>query len=95
VPKIQLPDGCYSLNMANGKRYDAAKPGGTVEVSSKDAHYISTSFYGQTGIMRGSEQFAFRGRSGRWCTSCKRLWHAWSHVCPRCGADTTPTGGTE
>jgi hypothetical protein len=93
MTRVQLPDGCYGLDMANGKNYKADKPGGSVEVSSRDAHFIDTSFYGQAGIMRGSSQFAFGTRKGRRCAPCKRTWNAWSDFCPRCGAGTEPSGG--
>ena len=93
MTRVRLPDGCYGLNMANGRKYKAEKPGGTVEVSGKDAHYINTSYYGQSGIMTGNPQFGIGTRKGRWCEPCKRLWNVWSAECPRCGAATTPQGG--
>lgn len=88
---VQLPDGCYGLDMANGRQYTADKPGGKVEVSGRDARFIDTSYYGQgqAGIMRGGPQFTIGTRKGRWCEPCRRLWNAWSHLCPRCGAATT------
>lgn len=89
MTKVQLPDGCYGLEMASGKKYRAGKPGGAVEVSSSDAHYINTSWYGQSGVMNGSAQFALGTKRGRFCTACKRVWQAWSEHCPRCGQDTT------
>lgn len=78
--------------MANGRQYTADQPGGTVEVSGRDARFIGTSFYGpgQSGIMRGGPQFTIATRAGRWCTPCKRIWQAWSKSCPRCGGETTP-----
>lgn len=27
-------------------------------------------------------------KKGRWCFDCKRLWQAWSEICPRCGGPT-------
>jgi hypothetical protein len=93
VTRVQLPNGCYKLDMANGVSYKADKPGGSVEVTGRDAHFIDTSFYGQTGIMRGSAQFAFGTRKGRLCEACNRLWNVWSTECPRCGEGTTPYGG--
>lgn len=93
MTKVQLPEGCYGLDMANGKKYKADKPGGQVEVSAKDAHYIDTSFYGQTGIMSGRESFTFGTRKGQVCAPCRRLWNVWSKQCPRCGEDTEPYGG--
>lgn len=90
MPRIQLPDGCYGLDMADGKRY-SAKPGDYVNVSAGHAAAIKTSYYGQSGIMRGGEQFAVGTRAGRWCRACSpaRLWNVWNAQCPRCGHDTT------
>lgn len=94
MTKVQLPEGCYGLDMADGKKYKANRPGGTVEVSSKDAHYIDTSFYGQQGIMTGRERFSFGTRKGQWCGPCRRLWNVWNKTCPKCGAETETHGGT-
>ncbi len=27
-------------------------------------------------------------KRGRWCAACCRIWNAWSHKCPKCGAQT-------
>jgi hypothetical protein len=88
MTSVQLPDGCYGLDMANGKQYTAG-PGGRVDVDAADAKFIGTSFYGQSGIMRGGPQFSIGTKTGRWCAACKRAWQNWSASCPRCGADTT------
>ncbi len=93
MTRVRLPDGCTGLDMANGKKYTADQPGGTVDVSGKDASYINTSFYGQSGVMHGGPQFCVGTREGQWCESCSRLWQAWSMTCPRCGADTVPQMG--
>jgi hypothetical protein len=89
--RIQLPDGCYGLDMADGTgRKYTAKPGDKVEVSENHARMIKKSFYGDAGIMSGSESYAMGTKTGRWCRSCQpaRLWNAWNGLCPRCGADT-------
>jgi hypothetical protein len=93
VTRVQLPDGCYGLEMASGRKYDAPRSGGTVEVDPADARYIGTSFYGQSGIMRGGEQFCIGTRKGRRCPECTRIWQAWSALCPRCNKPTEPYGG--
>ena len=90
MTKVQLPDGCTGLDMADGRRYTAAKAGGQVEVSGADARYIGTSFYGQSGIMAGSQSLTLGTKKGRWCDPCRFLAQAWSDTCPRCGAETTP-----
>jgi hypothetical protein len=90
MTRVQLPAGCVGLDMANGKKYNAERAGGSVDVSAADAKYINTSWYGpgQAGIMRGAPSFVIGTRNGRWCTPCKRLWQAWSEVCPKCGEAT-------
>jgi hypothetical protein len=92
MTRVQLPDGCYGLDMANGRQY-TADPGGQVNVDAADAKYINTSFYGTAGIMRGGPQFSIGTRLGRWCAGCKRIWQNWSTFCPKCSAETTPYGG--
>lgn len=89
MTKVQLPDGCTGLDMAGGRKYTAAKPGGTIEVSSADSRYIGTSFYGQSGIMHGSQSITLGTKRGRRCEPCSRTWNAWSDLCPRCGGETT------
>jgi len=86
---VRLPDGCSGLDMANGKRYDASQPGGTVEMTSADARYVNRSWYGQAGVMHGGPQFTVGTRRGRWCRPCRRVWQAWSSQCPRCGEATS------
>jgi hypothetical protein len=91
VTRVTLPDGCSGLDMADGKKYTADRPGGTVEVSSADARYIGTSWYGETGVMRGSRVVRLATRRGRRCEPCNRTWQAWSARCPRCGEPTEET----
>lgn len=91
MTRVQLPDGCQGLDMANGVKYTADKPGGTVEVSGKDAHYLGTSWYGQSGVMKGAQALTIGTKAGRRCGPCNRLWQGWSMVCPRCGQDTQPS----
>jgi hypothetical protein len=90
VTTVQLPDGCSGLDMANGVKYTADRPGGHVEVTSADATYLNRSWYGQNGVMTGSAQFSFGTRRTRWCAPCRRAWNAWSDLCPRCGEATQP-----
>jgi hypothetical protein len=95
LTRVQLPDGCYGLDMANGKKYTADKPGGQVEVTERDSKYIGTSWYGQTGVMSGSQTLSFGTKRGRWCWTCRRLWNNWTTSCHKCGELTEPewTGG--
>lgn len=90
MTRVRLPDGCTGLDMANGTRYDADAAGGTVDVASSDARYINTSWYGQSGVMRGAASFTFATKGGRYCPPCNRTWNAWSADCPKCGQPTDP-----
>jgi len=88
MPKIQLPDGCKGLDMADGTKY-TGKPGDKVEVSENHAKYIKTSYYGQSGIMAPSEQMSFGTKKTMICKPCHgRRWNAWNDTCPKCGTPT-------
>ncbi|MFF4403592.1 hypothetical protein [Streptomyces sp. NPDC001404] len=87
MPRITLPDGCRGLDMADGTKYTKG-PGDKVDVSQAHADAIRRGYYGQSGIMRGGEQFTLGTKRGMACTPCKRVWNAWNHECPRCGAPT-------
>lgn len=90
LPRSGRKTGCYGLQMPDGTKYDA-KPGGTVTVEDHHAAQIRSSGNGQLGIISGQSSFATgTSRKGRWCEACRRLWHAWSVTCPRCGGDTSP-----
>jgi hypothetical protein len=93
MTRVQLPDGCTGLDMADGRKYTASRPGGSVEVSPADSRYIGTSWYGQAGVMRGSQVIALGTKRGRWCGPCRFLAQAWSRECPRCGGPTAPDAG--
>lgn len=76
--------------MADGRKYTADKPGGQVEMSSRDSKFLDKSWYGDAGVMSGSASFSIGTRTGRWCKPCHFLAQGWSVVCPKCGADTHP-----
>lgn len=88
--RVNLPPGCEGLNMQDGKRYTAASAGGHVDVEDRHAAAIDRlSTGGDAGLVSGGRFRSFIGtRRGRWCPACSRVWNAWSHECPRCGADT-------
>ena len=90
MPKIQLPDGCRGLDMADGTKY-TSKPGDKVEVSDNHAKYLKTSFYGQSGIMAHGERMSFGTKVVKVCSAhCSPTrWNAWNDTCPRCGKPTT------
>lgn len=85
--RVQLPDGCFGLDLPDGSRY-SAKPGGIVDVAGTHADQINHSYYASAGIMRGVEAHHLGTRAGRWCRPCNRLWQAWTHTCHRCGTPT-------
>lgn len=90
--KVNLPPGCRSLRMEDGKRYVAAREGGTVTVSDSHARAIDAmDGNGTAGLVTGQFRvFGGGACAGRWCRSCQpaRLWNAWNATCPRCGAAT-------
>jgi hypothetical protein len=88
---VRLPDGCKGLDMQDGAKYSASKPGGLVDMEPAHARAISKGWYGQSGTMRGGPQFSFGTRAGRVCPcSPGRPWNAWSKTCPKCGGPTQP-----
>jgi hypothetical protein len=91
--KVQLPPGCSGVTVG-GKRYGGIgknKPGGSITVSERDAAAINRAAgNGEAGLLTASKSVYVRTqKKGRWCGVCRRLWHAWSVVCPKCGRDTT------
>ena len=94
MPLVNLPPGCGALKMQDGKRYVAGRPGGTVQVSDSHAKAIDAmSGNGTAGLVSAAFRvFGSSPRAGRWCHACQpaRLWNAWNHECPRCGAATDP-----
>jgi hypothetical protein len=97
MPQVNLPPGCRSLQMEDGKRYVAGRSGGQVSVSDDHAKAIDRlAGNGTAGLITaGFRQFGAVRKPGRWCTSCQpaRLWQPWSETCPRCGAATEPEPG--
>jgi hypothetical protein len=87
--KVNLPPGCSGLDCKDGTKYTASKPGGTVEVDDRHAGAINRGQYGQQGFIAAKGAVSFGTKRGMACGPCKRVWNAWSSVCPRCGAETT------
>jgi len=92
MPLVNLPPGCKSLQMQDGKKYVAGRSGGTVQVSDSHAKAIDAmSGNGTAGLVSaGFRMFGGGTTAGRWCTACRRLWYPWSTTCPKCGAATEP-----
>lgn len=88
--KVNLPEGCFGLDMADGSRYTANRDG-RVEVSDTHASAIKAGYYGQSGLLVATEPFAMGTKRVRWCTTCQphRRWNAWNDECPRCGTPTS------
>lgn len=88
--KVALPPGCDGLQVG-GRTYRRAAGGEHAMVPERAAEVIRSVDTG--GIVSASAQTLSVGtRKGRWCMQCSppRLWNAWSHSCPRCGAPTEP-----
>lgn len=94
MSRLNLPPGCRSIRMEDGTRYVAAREGGHVEVADQHVSLINgMRGNGEGGLLNaGFRDFGVttKGKSGRWCQQCRRLWYAWAKVCPRCGTDTVP-----
>jgi len=92
--KVNLPPGCRSLQMEDGKRYVAARAGGHVTVSDSHARAIDAmDGNGTAGLVTaGFREYGSRGKAGRVCTGCGRVYYAWTLQCPRpaCMAATEP-----
>jgi len=90
LARVQMPEGCTGLDMADGTRY-SGKPGDMVTVEDRHASAINRSYYRDAGIMRGEQVLVIGTRAARTCTSCtpSRRWNVWNTSCPRCGAPTT------
>lgn len=95
MPKVNLPPGCSSLQIYDGTRYKAGRPGGQITVSDDHAKAIDAmSGNGTAGLVTaGFREFGVgKKKAGRWCMNCQpaRLWQPWSTSCPRCGSETVP-----
>lgn len=87
MARVQLPKGCYGLEMADGSTYNG-KPGGHVDVDDRHAASINTSTNGQLGLVSSTRYLSIGTRVGRRCPACQFHAQAWSTTCPRCGTTT-------
>lgn len=88
--QVQLPPGCSGLQLTDGTNY-TGKPGGHVTVADEHAPFIRRQTGGDAGLTgHGSFRSFPATKAGRWCGPCRRLWNAWSTVCPKCGEATIP-----
>lgn len=90
--RVNLPPGCEGIDPLNGSRPYMARAGTAVTVSDEDAARLNRMpSNGTAGLLDARFRVLSLGtKAGRWCGACKRLWQAWSQVCPRCGAATEP-----
>lgn len=86
--KVKLPPGCVGFDTRDGRKLNADRPGGTVEVSDRDAEAINKGQYGTTGFISATGAATFGTKRGQRCPDCGRVWNAWNATCPKCGTET-------
>lgn len=88
--RVELPRGCYGLDVPGGGKYNATRSGGHVVVSDRDASLIKKA-NGESGMLKAGAGVTIGTRNGRRCDSsdCGFLAQNWSQECPRCGSPTT------
>lgn len=89
--RVELPPGCAGFRCADGTVYKA-KPGSAVTLDDRHAKALRNSQHRSIGLVT-PPAFAIGTKNGRWCPECRRLWQAWSVVCPKCGEDTCEETG--
>jgi len=88
VPTIPLPEGARRVASDGSNRYTGGE-GDRVTVSPGNADIIRRYAAGRPG--RG-QRFGLGTKTSRTCQPCRRVWNAWSTVCPRCGQPTAADG---
>jgi hypothetical protein len=83
-----LPPGCQGFTTAGGETLPA-NSNGTITLSDNHAARLKSSAHNSIGLVT-SQSHRLGTKAGRWCAGCKRLWQAWSQVCPKCGEGTQP-----
>lgn len=87
MARVTLPTECVGLDMADKTKYTADRMGTSIEVSDDHAHYLSKSWYGQTGVITATG-YSFGTKGTQRCDPCRRDWNAWSDKCPICDQPT-------
>lgn len=87
VTTIELPPGCYGMEMPDGREING-RPGGKVDVPDHYVPAIQKSTAGVNGILTTGRSYALGTRRGRRCTGCGFLAQAWAIRCPRCESQT-------
>ncbi len=91
--RVELPKGCYGLDVPGGGKYNATRSGGSVTVSDRDAAKIKKA-NGQSGMLSAGTALTIGTRTGKRCNDdndrgCGFLAQGWSISCPRCGSTVT------
>jgi hypothetical protein len=85
--EIQLPNGCYGLQMPDGKEINS-RPGGRVDVPDEYVPLVDGSSAARSGTITTRRGFTLGTREGRWCAPCRFLAQGWSDRCPKCNGPT-------
>jgi len=90
---IQLPDGCYGVQMPWGEERNASKAGGRISVPDEYVPVIEGSSAARDGLVSTSRGYSVGTRRGRPCNddngkNCLFVAQVWSDHCPSCGSTT-------
>jgi lipopolysaccharide biosynthesis regulator YciM len=88
--KVNLPPGCYGTEMADGTKYTAKKPGGTIDMADRHARAMDKSQHAGIGLLSSTHSFRLATKNGRHCPACGFSAQCWSKSCPRCDQPTVP-----
>lgn len=89
MPRVNLPPGCLGFKADDGTKYTARRPGTHVDVDERHIPALRAQQYASAGLVdAGPEKQFIRDvkKQGKWCVSCKKLWHSWKGEC--CGQPT-------
>ena len=84
MARITVPDGCYSVRMADGTKYPVKN--GHAELSAKHTAQMKTSAARQNLDMIMESAPVPQNRPDHWCSECLMNNVAWISKCTRCGA---------
>jgi len=85
--RINMPPGCYGLEMQDGTKYNANRDG-QVLVADRHTDAIKRQ-YGPTGLLASDESHTLGTKTFRVCPKHPLTrWQAWSESCPKCGSAT-------
>jgi hypothetical protein len=94
MPYVNCPPGMAGLRMEDGKHYRAGREGGRMFVEDRHVPFIDAMpGNGTAGLVTARfREYGGKGKPGRRCTGCGRVYYPWTLTCPRaaCGAATEP-----